>query len=192
MNKLIQTIGLASVLTLASANVLAGDRYHDDDRRYFGTHSERAKVVDVDPIYKYVRVTTPERECWQEPRRYNDRNHSYTSTIAGGLVGGVIGNQFGGGSGKTALTIAGTLLGGSIGRDYEHNNRAYSAPVRYETQCRVSNHHHKERVFDGYNVTYRYQGKLYSTHMDHRPGKFIDVDVDVTPRHYANRDYYDY
>jgi len=34
---------------------------------------------------------------------------------------------------------------------------------------------------DGYNVTYRYQGRTYSTQMDHRPGKRIPVNVSVSP-----------
>ena len=43
----------------------------------------------------------------------------FVATLAqqGGIVGGVIGNQFGKGSGKTILTVAGALLGSSIGSD---------------------------------------------------------------------------
>lgn len=195
MNKLMKTIGLASALTLVSMNVMAGDHHnkyehhnydryeHHDYERY-----ERAKVVDVDPIYKYVHVRSPERECWSEPRR-DGHNQSYTSTIAGGIIGGVIGNQFGGGSGKTVMTVAGTLLGGSVGRDLGQNNYQ---ETRYEERCHVTDRHHEERVLDGYNVTYRYHGKLYSTYMDHDPGKFISVDVNVKPHDYSyrERDYY--
>lgn len=38
-------------------------------------------------------------------------------TFGGALIGGAIGNQFGGGSGRTAATILGSLLGGSIARN---------------------------------------------------------------------------
>lgn len=48
---------------------------------------------------------------------------SYTPIIGGAIVGGLIGSQFGKGSGKKALTAAGVVLGGSIGRDYEHYRR---------------------------------------------------------------------
>jgi hypothetical protein len=48
---------------------------------------------------------------------------SYTPIIGGAIIGGLIGNQFGKGSGKTALTAAGVVLGGSIGRDYEYSRR---------------------------------------------------------------------
>ncbi|MGB7214402.1 MAG: hypothetical protein WBE98_05115, partial [Gammaproteobacteria bacterium] len=59
-----------------------------------------AKVVDVDPIVRRVSVTRPRQECWdevvytQEPR-YGVAGHA----LAGAIVGGAIGRQFGGGSG---------------------------------------------------------------------------------------------
>ena len=48
-------------------------------------------------------------------------------TIAGAIVGGVIGHQFGGGSGKTIATavgaLAGGLVGSELGRVYDKLNR---------------------------------------------------------------------
>lgn len=188
MNTLIKSISLATAVTLISTSAFAGNKHHrhDDDYRhnnaeygYSHDRGERARVVDVAPIYSYVRDYSPQRECWRQPRRDN-RYQSYTSTIAGGLIGGVIGNQFGGGSGNTAMTVAGTLLGGSVGRDLGQNNYH---ETRYEERCDVREHSHERRVLDGYHVTYRYQGQLYTTRMDHHPGKFIPVDVHVRPKH---------
>lgn len=169
---------LATILTVASASAMAGDRYHQDYRGY--DNGDKARVTHVEPIYRTVMVTTPERECWEEPRRYDRGHQSYTSTIAGGLIGGVIGNQFGGGSGKTAMTIAGTLLGGSVGRDI--GARDHHVDYGYEQQCRVVERQHREQRLEGYEVSYRYHGKTYTTFMDHHPGKFIPVDVHVEPR----------
>ena len=36
-------------------------------------------------------------------------------TVGGAALGGLLGNQFGGGTGKTALTIAGVAAGGLVG-----------------------------------------------------------------------------
>ena len=47
----------------------------------------------------------------------------YAAPAAGAVVGGVIGNQFGGGSGKTALTIVGALGGGVLGHKAESKSR---------------------------------------------------------------------
>ena len=40
-----------------------------------------------------------------------------TGTVAGALLGGVIGNQFGSGSGRVAATAVGAVVGGMIGQD---------------------------------------------------------------------------
>ena len=47
----------------------------------------------------------------------------YAAPAAGAVVGGVIGNQFGGGSGKTALTVVGALGGGLLGHKAESKSR---------------------------------------------------------------------
>jgi outer membrane lipoprotein SlyB len=48
-----------------------------------------------------------------------DKNNGW-HTFGGALVGGVIGNQFGGGSGKDVATILGAIIGGSIANN-RHN-----------------------------------------------------------------------
>lgn len=179
MNKVITSISIATILSLSSSLVIA-DNWKHENRGHYG-HDDYAKVIHVEPLYRYVQIREPHHECWSEPSR-SSAHHSYTGTIAGGIIGGVIGNQFGGGSGKKALTVAGTLLGGSIGRDYSHSDRYQP---RYTERCQVSNRYHDERISDGYEVTYRYHGLQYTTHMDHHPGKRIPVDVHVKPqRHY--------
>jgi uncharacterized protein YcfJ len=181
MKNIIKTMVLASAFTLVSANVMADH----DNRDYHGyDRGDKARVTHVEPIYRTMTVTRPERECWDEPRRHHSGHQSYTSTIAGGLIGGVIGNQFGGGSGNTAMTIAGTLLGGSVGRDM--GNRYRDVDYGYREQCQVVDRHYREQRIDGYEVSYRYHGRMYTTVMDHHPGKFIPVDVHVEPR----RSYY--
>lgn len=41
-----------------------------------------------------------------------------SGTIAGALIGGVIGNQFGGGTGRDIMTGAGAVAGGMMGNSY--------------------------------------------------------------------------
>jgi len=40
-----------------------------------------------------------------------------SGTLAGAVVGGIIGNQFGKGSGKVAATFAGAVIGGVVGNE---------------------------------------------------------------------------
>ncbi|HEY3460348.1 MAG TPA: glycine zipper 2TM domain-containing protein, partial [Casimicrobiaceae bacterium] len=53
--------------------------------------------------------------------------------IIGGVAGGIIGHQFGGGTGNTAATIAGALAGGAIGHEVERAN----ADERYRVIVRL-------------------------------------------------------
>jgi len=58
----------------------------------------------------------------------------YAAPAAGAVVGGVIGHQFGGGSGKTALTVVGALGGGMAGHKVEekHRDKVYEVIVRMD------------------------------------------------------------
>ncbi len=55
--------------------------------------------------------------------------------VAGGIVGGALGHQFGGGSGKTAMTILGAAGGAYAGNEIEKNAKSkivYRITVRME------------------------------------------------------------
>ena len=79
---------------------------------------ERNKAVPVQQVLfgdvKSVRKIT-EQELVQ------DKNNGW-KTFGGALLGGVVGNQFGGGSGRTVATILGSVIGGSAA----HNNQQKS------------------------------------------------------------------
>ncbi len=182
MNTRSFTLGLAlGALLLSSPALAEGYRGHGGKARY-----DYAKVVDVQPLYRTVTVSTPRQECWDEPvTRYQaGAGNSYTSTIIGGIVGGVVGNQFGKGTGRDVATVAGALLGGSIGRDLGHRHQAggqYYTDV--ERRCRTINDNYTEQRIEGYNVTYRYRGQTYTTRSDVDPGRRIKVRVDIVPVH---------
>lgn len=58
-------------------------------------------------------------------------------TLAGAVIGGVAGNQVGGGRGKTAATIAGTAGGAYIGHQLEKRNQGaetYAITVRMDNR----------------------------------------------------------
>ena len=165
------------------------DRYDSyKDNRYkkdrVSRYRDTAKVTHVEPIYKTVRINRPERECWDEERTVEHEHGGGNKTaggIVGGILGGVAGHQVGKGRGKTAATIVGTILGGKIGRDLSHDGpRRVETHVENDTVCRTVNDYREEERLQGYNVTYRYQGRRYDTFMKTRPGKRINVKVKVS------------
>ncbi|RMG27375.1 MAG: glycine zipper 2TM domain-containing protein [Gammaproteobacteria bacterium] len=155
-----------------------------------GGFTDRARVIDVQPVYRIVRVSTPRRECWTEQVPVeddfdDDAYYSYTPMILGGILGGVIGSEMGKGRGRDAAILAGTVLGGSIGRDIAAQGQVRRAGgrVRYthREHCRRIDASHEERRRVGYRVTYRYRGHEFVTRMDHDPGPWLRVRVDVVP-----------
>lgn len=64
-----------------------------------------------------------------EPRYYQQqapvaqRQPNYVGIGTGAVIGGLIGNQIGGGNGKTLATVAGVIGGGMIGNEIANRNR---------------------------------------------------------------------
>jgi outer membrane lipoprotein SlyB len=68
-------------------------------------------------------------------RTVNIQGDSFGGTLVGAGVGGLVGNQFGGGSGRTAATVGGALAGGAIGSHVGQNvtsRRGLEIEVRLE------------------------------------------------------------
>ena len=184
---------LATTL-LVAAMVLTGGVVADDDREHrhkrHGFHAEHAtyeyaRVVDVRPLYRRVKVTTPIHECWDEPVYHSDhRGHkSAGGMLAGGLIGGIVGHQFGKGRGNKVATAVGTLIGAKIGHDAVNGDHAAAKPelVGYEEHCATRHRVSFEEVIDGYDVTYKYRGRRYHVDMPYDPGKRIKIRVEFTP-----------
>ena len=142
----------------------------------------KARVVDVSPIYETLRVSYPEERCWNERVRHTQQSYrrSYTPAIAGAIIGGVAGNQFSRGRKRDVLTVAGALLGASVGRDFTRPSGRTSY-LTTERRCEVVDRVEEQEQLVGYDVSYRYNGRIFSTQTDAHPGKFIRVKVQVEP-----------
>ncbi len=148
-----------------------------------GGFVDYAEVVAVEPHLRTVRVSNPRQECWNETVnvRRAPAGRSFTPEIVGGILGAAVGNQFGGGSGRDIATVAGAVLGGSLGHDYKNRRQSAGYQQVVEERCRTVHDDYTEQRVDGYDVTYRYQGRTYSTRMGHDPGDSLRVRVAVSP-----------
>jgi uncharacterized protein YcfJ len=174
---------IMTILTTGCTTAFAGHKLKHQQREHF---TDTARVTRVVPLYRTVQIAEPRKECYEKEvrRYYHDANgyNSATPMIAGGVLGGIIGNQFGKGNGKTAMTIAGTVLGGSIGRDVGMRNKRYSYyEPKTETHCEVINDYREEEELDGYRVSYRYHGEEFNTILPYHPGKRLKLDVSIKP-----------
>jgi len=180
------TIAIA-ILVFATV-ATAGGKDHGYKKHRLVSQQQRfeyARVVDVEPIYREVEVSSPVRECWDEPV-YSTRNNAPKSAagiLAGGLIGGIVGHQFGKGRGNKVATAIGAVVGAHIGHQAVngHVDQAQSQVVEYREHCRVSQQVSYEEVLDGYDVTYKYRGQRYQIDMPYHPGKRIKMRIQFSP-----------
>ncbi len=160
MIKSIISSSLASILLMSSGLVFSGDRMLHHTHKQ---HQKMAKVTSVQPIYDHHRHHSKHATFSRDKRI-----HSLTNTVAGGMIGGVAGHQFG----NTVITIT------TVNTAKSHHYKSRKASSNKHNQ-----RHHKPIAYD---VTYRYGGQYYQTKMAQKPGRYIPVNVHVTPakRHY--------
>ncbi len=157
---------------------------------YAETYVDNARVRSAEPQYENIIV--PREECrshWineQSSVREEPQARQYGGAIVGGLAGGVLGHQVGGGRGKDAATALGVVLGAITGdqvqnRDQraQYDNPQYENVQREVKRCRTVNE--TQSRITGYRVAYEYRGQNYTTLMRSNPGNSLPVRVTVDP-----------
>ena len=137
---------------LAVALPASAQMYRDDD---YDSRADFARVVKVDAIVSHASSPVSRETCWQTPTTYRYRP-SYTYYR----------DDDNDDDTPDAVTVRG---------QYEQINTA-SERCRTTTAWRDS-----DRIM-GYEVTYRYGGREYTTRMDHDPGNRLRVRVDTDYR----------
>lgn len=179
------TAGLATAaLLLGLATQAVADNGH---YRGAGPVYDYADVISSQPIVRYVTVSTPVQECWDDVEYYTVEQRPPglgAKTLAGAIIGGVIGHQIGNGRGNDAATVAGTLIGASLANQSAYRNSGSYGPAQYSRpvkRCETRYRERQEERIDGYQVVYRYRGQKYATRMPHDPGRSLRVRVDIRP-----------
>lgn len=122
----------------------------------------------------------PTQRCWVERQQVaepvrGDRNLG--GAIAGALIGGVLGHQVGGGSGKDLATVGGAMAGGWAGSNMGRGDTSV-AGTRDVQRC--------ENTVSGtpayWDVGYRFRGKDHQVQTSAAPGQTISVNREGEPR----------
>lgn len=158
---------------------------------------EYGRVTRAEPRVEQIRQ--PREECRteyvpvQQQRGYEQpQQRNAGGAILGAIAGGIIGNQVGGGSGRAAATAIGAVTGAVAGDRISNNGQpvAQRQDGRYSEypqeqavrQCRTVDGYESRTT--GYDVTYDYRGRSYTTFMQRDPGDRVRLRVTVEPDEY--------
>ena len=155
---------------------------------YYRRPNER--VFDAPVTSVRAVAGTPEQRCWMERQQVqqvqpNNAQPNIGGAVLGGLIGGVLGHQVGGGSGKDLATVAGAIGGAVVG-----NNVAGGAsmggtgtrvgPIGRDVQKCETTQNTTPAYWD---VTYNYRGVDHHVQMSAPPtGSTIAVNGNGEPR----------
>ena len=92
--------------------------------------------------------------------RQGTGNGSATNEIIGAIFGGAIGNQFGEGDGKDAMTLAGILLGASLA----HDDELAQGPGVITTKCYIETRYKqsvRSKVYSHSTLSFKINGKTH-------------------------------
>ena len=172
MTKKIVSVALTSALAVCLAPAMAG-------AQDIPSKQVEVQVVSVTDNYSEVTRFIPEEKCYKVAvSDGRGDTSSATPELLGALIGGAIGNEL---RKSDTSQIAGALLGASIASDLEKKNARNKAGTRTEVRCEIVEREVTSTELDGYRVTFEYEGQLYSSLVNSRPGSRMDVNLYIIP-----------
>ncbi|MGE7136990.1 glycine zipper 2TM domain-containing protein [Luteibacter sp. NPDC031894] len=138
------------------------------------------RVVSVDPVREAA--TAPKRECHDEVVTHRapvKDQHQIAGTAIGAVAGGLLGNQIGGGKGRTLATVAGAVGGGYAGHTIQERRQESNTVTSTVRKCSTVPGSGGDKIV-AYDVRYEYNGVTRSVRMDHDPGDRVEVQEGVT------------
>lgn len=167
MNKSMLTGIIAGAVAATAIGGVAG-------YRMLNPQPDFAEVLASEAVTETVR--TPREECSDvvvnEQAPVKDPNR-IAGTAIGAVAGGVLGNQVGGGTGKTLATVAGAAAGGYAGNQVQKNMQEKDTVSRTERRCKTVYDTQTKTI--GYDVRYRLGEEESTVRMAQQPGARIPV-----------------
>ena len=162
MKKLLATVAMVCFASTASAN-------------------EFATITKITPNYQNVSVPQYRTDCKiVEVPIYGGRKQASTAdAFVGAIIGGAIGNQFGGGSGKDAAAVLGAIVGADVANKKGGQNQIIG--YRQEQVCNNVTFYETQEQLKNYTITYEWNGMQGRTvtYNNYRVGDRIPVNVSI-------------
>jgi len=141
---------------------------------------EYIKVTKSAPVYSTIQENIPTEKCYDVQEQVGSSNGdtaNIVGAVAGGALGGVLGHQIGGGTGKTVATVGGAVLGTLAGQKVASSYGGQNTPT-YQTvrKCDRVNTVQTRQVLSGYSNSATFLGREISVQSD-QPLKQIPVTV---------------
>jgi uncharacterized protein YcfJ len=125
-------------------------------------------------------VGAPNQRCWMEREQVAGSSRGEPNiggAIVGGLIGGILGHQVGGGSGKDIATAGGAVAGAAIGANTGRSGGG-GVVERDVQRCQTTQNSQPEY----WDVTYNYRGAEHRVQMSAPPGRTVLVNARGEPR----------
>lgn len=140
-------------------------RRRGDERLY------QAEVTSVRAV-----VGTPEQRCWVEREQVSAAGRpNVGGALAGAVIGGILGHQVGGGSGRDVATAGGVIAGAAIGANVNRDR----GEVQDVQRCTTVDRRARPEYWD---VTYNFRGMEHRVQMTEPPQATVTVNGEGEPR----------
>ena len=173
---------VSSVRNVAANARVGDDRYAPAPPPYYDARrrkDERLYQADVTSVRAVV--GPPEQRCWVEREQVVHEGRGDASVpggIAGALIGGILGHQVGGGSGRDLATIGGVVAGAAIGANVGRD-RTQQVSTQDVQRCATAP---SQRRPDFWDVTYDFRGQQHHVQLSTPPGATVTVNRLGEPR----------
>jgi len=173
---------ISSVRTVGASDRLNDDRYAPAPLPVYDAHrrnNEKLYQANVSSVRAVV--GKPEQRCWIEQQQVPQAqtNNAVPGGIGGALLGGIIGHQVGGGSGRDVATVLGALGGAVVGSQVGKNYGNQPPQTQGVKRCTTTPASAKPDYWD---VTYSFRGQEHRVQMANEPGATVTVNKAGEPR----------
>jgi len=162
MKRLLATVAILGMATAAQA-------------------AEYATITKITPNYQNVSVPQYRTDCrMNEVPIYGRSGQASTGdTVFGAIIGGALGNQVGGGSGKDAMTVLGAIIGADVAN--KKGGQQQIIGYRQEQTCNNVTFYETQEELKNYTIRYEWNGIVGKTvtYNNYRVGDRLPIRVSI-------------